>query len=49
MGRVLHPGGVLTGSALLNDTGVRYVPVRQIGRFAGLVGPARPAPRSSTG
>ncbi len=40
MGRVLQPGGVLTGSALLNDTGVRYVPVRQIGRFTGLVGPA---------
>ena len=39
MGRVLQPGGVLTGSALLNDTGVRYVPVRQFGRFAGLVGP----------
>ena len=40
MGRVLHPGGVLTGSALLNDTGVRYGPMRQIGRFAGLLGPA---------
>jgi len=40
MARVLHPGGVLTGSALLNDTGIRYVPVREIGRFFGLVGPA---------
>ena len=39
MARVLHPGGVLTGSALLNDTGVRYLPVRQVGRFAGLLGP----------
>ncbi|MET0997595.1 MAG: methyltransferase domain-containing protein [Marmoricola sp.] len=39
MGRVLHPGGVLTGSALLNDTGLRYLPVRQVGRFAGLLGP----------
>jgi ubiquinone/menaquinone biosynthesis C-methylase UbiE len=39
MGRVLHSGGVLTGSTLLNDTGTRYVPLRQIGRFAGLLGP----------
>jgi ubiquinone/menaquinone biosynthesis C-methylase UbiE len=39
MGRVLHAGGVLTGSALLNDTGLRYLPVRQVGRFAGLLGP----------
>ena len=39
MSRVLHPGGVLTGSALLNDTGLRYLPVRQVGRFAGLLGP----------
>ena len=40
MGRVLHSGGVLTGSALLNDTGRRYAPVRQVGRFAGLLGPS---------
>ena len=39
MVRVLHPGGVLTGSALLEDTGVRYLPVRKIGRMAGLLGP----------
>jgi ubiquinone/menaquinone biosynthesis C-methylase UbiE len=39
MSRVLHAGGVLTGSAILNDTGVRYLPVRQVGRFAGLLGP----------
>jgi ubiquinone/menaquinone biosynthesis C-methylase UbiE len=39
MGRVLKPGGVLTGSALLNDTGLRYLPVRQVGRYAGLLGP----------
>jgi ubiquinone/menaquinone biosynthesis C-methylase UbiE len=39
MGRVLHPGGVLTGSALLNDTGLRYLPVRRVGRFTGLLGP----------
>ena len=40
MGRVLHGGGVITGSALLNDTGRRYAPLRQVGRFAGLVGPS---------
>lgn len=39
LARVLHPGGVLTGSALLNDTGLRYLPIRQAGRFAGLLGP----------
>lgn len=39
MGRVLHPGGVLSGSAILNDTGLRYLGVRQAGRFSGLLGP----------
>ena len=39
MARVLHPGGVLTGSALLNDTGLRYAGVRRGGRLAGLLGP----------
>lgn len=39
MARVLHPGGVITGSALLNDTGLRYLPMRLVGRFAGLIGP----------
>lgn len=39
MVRVLAPDGVLTGSALLNDTGPRYLPVRQGGRLAGLLGP----------
>jgi ubiquinone/menaquinone biosynthesis C-methylase UbiE len=38
--RVLQPGGVLTGSALLNDTGLRYLPLRQAGRLAGLLGPS---------
>lgn len=38
MARVLKPGGVLTGSALLNDS-VRYVPLRTVGRVAGLLGP----------
>lgn len=39
MVRVLAPAGVLTGSALLNDTGPRYLPLRQGGRLAGLLGP----------
>ena len=37
--RVLRPGGVLTGSALLNDSGLRYEPLRRAGRVAGLLGP----------
>jgi SAM-dependent methyltransferase len=39
MARVLKPGGVITGSAVLNDTGLRYEHVRRIGRLAGLLGP----------
>lgn len=39
MVRVLRPGGVLTGSAVLNDAGRRYEPMRQVGRLAGLLGP----------
>ncbi len=39
LARVLRPGGVLTGSALFNDTGLRYLPLRQAGRVAGLLGP----------
>lgn len=39
MARVLRPGGVLTGSALLNDSGLRYAPLRAAGRLAGLLGP----------
>ena len=37
--RVLRPGGVLTGSAFLNDTGRRYEPSRRVGRLTGLLGP----------
>ena len=40
MGRVTHTGGVLSGSALLNDTGLRMVPLRRVGRAAGLLGPS---------
>ena len=39
LARVLKLGGVLTGSALLNDTGLRYEPIRRAGRLAGLLGP----------
>lgn len=38
MARVLRSGGVLTGSAVLNDRR-RYAPLRQVGRTAGLLGP----------
>ena len=39
MARVLKPGGVITGSALLTDTGLRYEAMRRGGRLAGLLGP----------
>lgn len=39
MVRVVRPGGVLTGSALLNDSGLHHEPMRRIGRLAGLLGP----------
>lgn len=38
MGRVTTSGGVLTGSALLSDTGIRFEPVRRVGRLSGLLG-----------
>lgn len=45
MGRVTRPGGVLSGSALLNTPplsvgGLRTIPLRQVGRVAGLLGPS---------
>jgi len=45
MVRVLKPGGVLTGSALLNDSGLHHEPVRRIGRAAGLLGPGCTGPQ----
>jgi SAM-dependent methyltransferase len=39
MCRVLRIGGVIIGSALLNDTGTRFEPMRRAGRLAGLLGP----------
>ncbi|MCW2781443.1 MAG: hypothetical protein JWR35_1892 [Marmoricola sp.] len=38
MGRVTSSGGVITGSALLSDSGLRFEPIRRIGRLAGLLG-----------
>jgi ubiquinone/menaquinone biosynthesis C-methylase UbiE len=40
MARVLRPGGLLVGSALLNDTGLAFEPLRRAGRLSGLVGPS---------
>lgn len=39
LARVTRLGGVITGSALLNDTGWRYEAMRRGGRLAGLLGP----------
>ena len=39
MMRVLKPGGVISGSAILNDTGLLHEPMRRVGRVAGLLGP----------
>ncbi|WP_345458273.1 class I SAM-dependent methyltransferase [Nocardioides marinquilinus] len=46
--RVLRPGGVLLGSALLNDTGLRFEPMRRAGRLAGLMGPGCTGPELVT-
>ena len=45
IGRVTKPGGVLTGSAFLNTPtfsrgGLRTLPIRQLGRISGLMGPS---------
>lgn len=39
IGRVLKPGGVISGSAVMNDTGLLYEPLRSVGRASGLMGP----------
>ncbi|MDO9455738.1 class I SAM-dependent methyltransferase [Nocardioides sp.] len=44
MTRVLRPGGVITGSAILNDSGLRHEPMRRGGRLAGLLGPGCTGP-----
>jgi ubiquinone/menaquinone biosynthesis C-methylase UbiE len=48
LGRVTRPGGVLTGSALLNTSpwsrgGLRTLPLRPVGRLSGLLGPSATA------
>lgn len=45
MVRVLKPGGVITGSALLNDSGLHHAPLRKVGRVAGLLGPGCTGPQ----
>lgn len=37
--RVLAPGGVVSGSTLLTDTGLRHRPLRRAGTLAGVLGP----------
>lgn len=39
MVRVLAPGGVITGSSLFTDTGLRYEPLRRGGALMGVLGP----------
>ncbi|MBS41824.1 MAG: ubiquinone biosynthesis protein [Nocardioides sp.] len=39
MARVLRPGGMLSLSTLVEDSGPRYLPLRVVGRAAGLLGP----------
>lgn len=39
MARVLRPGGVLRGSTLLNDAGLRWAPMRLGGRVGKILGP----------
>ncbi|MCF6377840.1 class I SAM-dependent methyltransferase [Nocardioides KLBMP 9356] len=39
MVRVLARGGVITGSSIFTDTGVRYEPLRRAGARAGILGP----------
>ncbi|WP_372734677.1 methyltransferase domain-containing protein [Nocardioides sp.] len=39
MTRVLKPGGVITGSTLITDAGLRYAGMWRGGRFTGLLGP----------
>lgn len=39
MVRVLKPGGMITGSAITTDTGLRFAPLRRAGRAAQILGP----------
>ncbi len=44
MTRVLQPGGTLTGSTLLDDSGLRHLPLRVAGRLSSLLGPGVTGP-----
>ncbi len=44
MARVLQPGGTLTGSTLLEDSGLRHLPLRLAGRLSALLGPGVTGP-----
>ena len=44
LARVLRPGGRLTGSALMTDTGRRFDGLRAVGRLAGVLGPSLATP-----
>ena len=44
MVRVLRPGGVISGSAILNDSGLVHEPMRRVGRLSGLLGPGCTGP-----
>lgn len=37
--RVLRPGGSLTGSTILEDSGLRTLAMRRVGRATGILGP----------
>ena len=39
MVRVLAPGGMITGSSLFTDAGLRYLPIRRGGTRMGVLGP----------
>ena len=39
MVRVLVPGGTVTGSSILTDTGARFEPLRRVGARTGILGP----------
>lgn len=40
LARVLRPGARVSGSAFLNDSGIRFEPLRLTGRLGGLLGPS---------
>ncbi len=49
LGRCTRPGGAVTGSAFLEDAGLRYLPMRIGGRSMGLLGPGITLPELRRG